>query len=217
MGFDVDEDLACAMYEELLLYIDDPDRLVLFPELDAIPYERVSPDVEAADDRMRVLQRLDAVAEQRTGPERDRVLSLRGRTAIANATLAYQLFRRSFAGPRWAALTAHGAHVQRPLWASTRTKNPAYRDVMYVEQLIGPDTVNTVPPATLEAFRDHGVVARTVDADVPAAERTIRHVESVGISMAAVTDQLLRDGLASFGRSYDSLLAGLDRKVHALV
>lgn len=162
-------------------------------------------------------KRLDAIAAQRTGPERDRVLSLKGRAAIANAKLAYQLFRRSFAGPRWAMLAEHGARVQRPLWASTSTKNPAYRDVMYVEQLIGPDTVNTLPPATLEAFRDHGVVARTVDADVPASERTIRDVESVGISMAAVTDQLLRDGLASFSHSYESLLAGLDRKVHALV
>jgi transaldolase len=162
-------------------------------------------------------KRLDALAQQRTGAERDQIVALKGRAAIANAKMAYQLFQRRFAGPRWDALAGHGARVQRPLWASTSTKNPAYRDVMYVEQLIGPDTVNTVPPATLEAFRDHGVVARTVDADVDAAARTLRQLESVGVSLSDVTSQLLRDGIASFRQSYETLLAGLDRKVHALV
>jgi len=162
-------------------------------------------------------KRLDALAAQRGGPDRDRILALRGRAAIANAKQAYQLFVRCFSGARWAALAARGARVQRPLWASTSTKNPAYRDVMYVEQLIGPDTVNTVPPATLEAFRDHGVVARTVDADVAQAERALADITAVGISFTDVTDQLLRDGIASFQKSYDSLLAGLDRKRHALV
>ena len=162
-------------------------------------------------------KRLGALAAQRTGADRDRILGLRGRAAIANAKHAYQLFLQRFAGPRWAALVAKGAHVQRPLWASTSTKNPAYRDVMYVEQLIGPDTVNTVPPATLEAFRDHGVVARTVDADVAQADREIADLEAAGVSMSDVTDQLLREGIASFQKSFDSLLAGLERKRHALV
>jgi transaldolase len=144
-------------------------------------------------------------------------LALRGKAAIANAQRAYRLFTERFAGPRWSALAARGARVQRPLWASTSTKNPAYRDVMYVEQLIGPDTVDTLPPATLEAFRDHGVVARTVDADLAAADRAVHEVEAAGVSMVAVTDQLLREGIASFRASYDSLLAGLDRKRHALV
>jgi transaldolase len=162
-------------------------------------------------------KRLDALAAQRSGPDRDRLLALRGRAAIANAKEAYQLFTKRFAGSRWSVLAARGARVQRPLWASTSTKNPAYRDVMYVEQLIGPDTVNTVPPATLEAFRDHGIVARTVDADLPQAERALADIEAAGVSLADVTEQLLRDGIASFQKSYDSLLAGLERKRHALV
>ena len=106
--------------------------------------------------------------------------------------------------------------MQRPLWASTSSKNPAYRDVLYVEQLIGPDTVNTMPPATIDAFRDHGEVARTVDAQFSVAERTIADLGAVGIDLRDVTDKLLRDGLASFQKSFDSLVAGLDKKSAAL-
>ena len=124
--------------------------------------------------------------------------------------------RTSVSGARWDALAARGARVQRPLWASTSTKNPAYRDVIYVEELIGPDTENTMPPATLEAFRDHGVVARTVDADVDAAVRHLAALEALGISLDAVTDQLLTEGLASFQKSFDSLLAGLEHKSRTL-
>ncbi|MEP7346980.1 MAG: transaldolase, partial [Gemmatimonadaceae bacterium] len=108
-------------------------------------------------------KRLDAAAAA-VPNDAEQLRGLRGRAAIANAHLAYRLFQERFSGPRWEALARHGARVQRPLWASTSTKNPAYRDVMYVEELIGPDTVNTMPPATIEAFRDHGRVARTVDA-----------------------------------------------------
>jgi transaldolase len=147
---------------------------------------------------------------------RDELLGLRGRAAIANAKLAYRLFRASFAGPRWAALAGGGARVQRPLWASTSTKNPAYRDVRYVEELIGPDTVNTLPPATLEAFRDHGEVRRSVDEDVVGAERVMAALEAHGIAMQEVTDRLLAEGLAAFERSFVSLLAGLERKRAAL-
>ncbi len=142
--------------------------------------------------------------------------ALRGKAAIANAKLAYRLFRECFAGPRWAALAAKGAQLQRPLWASTSTKNPAYRDVLYVEQLIGPDTVNTMPPATLEAFRDHGVVANTVDADIDGAERVISDLAAAGIPLAGVTDQLLTEGLASFQKSFDTLIAGLETKAKQL-
>ena len=141
---------------------------------------------------------------------------LRGKAAIANAKLAYRLFRSCFAGPRWAALAAKGAQLQRPLWASTSTKNPAYRDVLYVEQLIGADTVNTMPPATLEAFRDHGVTAKTVDADLDAAERVISDLAAAGIPLASVTDQLLADGLTSFQKSFDTLIAGLEAKAKLL-
>jgi transaldolase len=137
---------------------------------------------------------------------------LEGKAAVANAKLAYALFAERFAGDRWRALEAKGGRLQRPLWASTSTKNPAYRDVMYVEDLIGPHTVNTMPPATIDAFRDHGEVARTVDADLDRARREIAAVEAAGIPMRDVTDKLLADGLASFQKSYDSLIAGLARK-----
>jgi transaldolase len=153
-------------------------------------------------------KRLDALAAS-TPPKAAALNALKGKAAIANAKLAYALFRRKFAGPRWEALAAKGARVQRPLWASTSTKNPTYRDVMYVEQLIGPDTVNTLPPATLEAFRDHGEVARTVDKDVDAARRTIADLEAAGISLRDVTEKLLRDGIQSFQKSFDGLLVRL--------
>ncbi|HEX5831459.1 MAG TPA: transaldolase, partial [Gemmatimonadaceae bacterium] len=137
-------------------------------------------------------QRLDAAIAKLTDPaEQERLRACYGVAAIANAKLAYRLFTSTIHGPRWAALAAKGARVQRPLWASTSTKNPAYRDVMYVEQLIGPHTVNTMPPATLEAFRDHGVVERTVDHDVEGAARALAALEAAGISVSAVTDKLL--------------------------
>jgi len=161
-------------------------------------------------------KRLDALAASASGPQKDRILALRGKAAIANAQLAYRLFREEFSSARWAPLAAAGARLQRPLWASTSSKNPAYRDVLYVEQLVGPDTVNTMPPATIEAFRDHGEVARTVDAQLPDAERTMADLAAVGIDLRDVTDKLLRDGLASFQKSFDSLIAGLERKSAAL-
>jgi transaldolase len=157
-------------------------------------------------------KRLDLLAATAAADKRDAILALRGKTAIANARLAYQLFRETFSGPRWDALAAKGARVQRPLWASTSTKNPAYRDVMYVEQLIGPDTVNTLPPATLEAFRDHGETARTVDSDLDGARRQFLELASEGLNMKDVTAKLLVDGLASFQKSWDSLLGGLEKK-----
>jgi transaldolase len=146
----------------------------------------------------------------------DALRALQGRAAIANAQRAYALFAARFAGPRWAALAARGAQVQRPLWASTSTKNPAYRDVRYVEALIGPHTVNTLPPATLDAFRDHGETARTVDAAPGEAEAALQALANAGIDLAAVTDELLREGLASFARSFETLLAGLAAKRDAL-
>jgi len=162
-------------------------------------------------------KRLETLAAG-AGPEaRAEILALRGRTAIANAKLAYQLFRESFAGPRWEALVAKGARVQRPLWASTSTKNPGYRDVMYVEELIGPDTVNTLPPATLEAFRDHGEVRRSVDTGVDRARQHLAALERAGIDMRDVTAKLLVDGLASFQKSWDALIGGLAGKRRMLV
>ncbi len=148
--------------------------------------------------------------------EADAIMALQGRAAIANAKLAYRLFSASFSGARWKSLAAQGARVQRPLWASTGTKNPAYRDVLYVEELIGPDTVNTVPPATLEAFRDHGEARVTVTEKVVDAERVLAALEARGISLRTVTDTLLAEGLAAFEQSFVTLLAGLERKRAAL-
>jgi len=161
-------------------------------------------------------KRLDALIAKAPQLEKERLQTLKGRAAIANAKLAYRLFTQKFAGPRWEALAKLGARVQRPLWASTSTKNPAYRDVMYVEELIGPDTVDTMPPATIEAFGDHGVVERTVDKKVAAAEGLLRELEAAGISMKEVTEKLLVDGIASFQKSFDELIAGLEAKIGSL-
>lgn len=161
-------------------------------------------------------KRLDALAAKAAPAEQERLRMLKGRAAIANAKLAYRSFRQKFSGPRWEALAAKGARLQRPLWASTSTKNPEYRDVMYVEELIGPDTVDTMPPATIGAFADHGVVERTVDRKVAAAEGLLKEIEAAGISLKEVTDKLLVDGIASFQKSFDELIAGLESKVGSL-
>ena len=161
-------------------------------------------------------KRLDALVKTAIPTDRDRLKMLKGRAAVANAKLAYRLFRRRFSEDRWKALEARGARLQQPLWASTGVKNPAYRDVMYVEELIGPDTINTMPPALIEAFRDHGDVQRTVDKRVGAAEGVLREIEAVGISLREVTDKLLVDRLASFQKSFDSLTAGIERKMSQL-
>jgi transaldolase len=141
---------------------------------------------------------------------------LKGKAAIANAKLAYKLFVERFSSDRWKALAAKGARVQKPLWASTSTKNPAYRDVMYVEELIGPRSINTMPPQTIEAFKDHGNTRRTVDDKIDEARRVLDQLEKLGISMNNVTDKLLVEGLASFQKSFDSLIAGLEKKSKAL-
>jgi transaldolase len=161
-------------------------------------------------------KRLDALIGKAPPAEKERLQLLKGRAAIANAKLAYRLFQQKFSGPRWEALAKQGARVQRPLWASTSTKNPAYRDVMYVEELIGPDTVDTMPPATIEAFKDHGVVARTVDKKVAVAEAVLKELEAVGISIREVTEKLLVEGIASFQKSFDELIAGLESKIGSL-
>jgi transaldolase len=161
-------------------------------------------------------RRLDALAAAAPGDEKAAILMLRGRAAVANARLAYARFQERFAGERWEALAAQGARVQRPLWASTGTKNPAYRDVLYVEELIGPHTVNTMPPATIEAFRDHGITRRTVDQHLDAARTLFSELAARGIAMENVTDKLLGEGLASFQKSFDTLIAGLEAKTRRL-
>ncbi len=143
-------------------------------------------------------------------------LALRGKGAIAQAKLAYQLFQRAFSGPRWEALAARGACVQRPLWASTSTKNPAYPDTLYVDELIGPDTVNTLPDATIEAFADHGTLARRIDADLDQAEAVWRGLGEVGVDVDDVAAKLEREGVASFEKSFDELIAALTSKAAEL-
>lgn len=163
---------------------------------------------------------IDATLAKRAASEPGQKAALEallGKAAIANAKMAYALFTERFSGARWDALAALGARVQRPLWASTSTKNPAYRDVLYVEALIGPDTVNTLPPATLEAFRDHGETSRTVDASLDEATAQLAALAALGVDMRAVTDQLLAEGLASFAKSFDTLLAGLAAKRAQLI
>jgi transaldolase len=161
-------------------------------------------------------KRIDKLLTSASPDQSRRLQALRGRVAIANAKLAYALFRESVAGARWSALAKKGARLQRPLWASTSTKNPAYRDVMYVEDLIGPDTVNTMPLVTLDAFRDHGKVERTVDTHLDEERALLAELEALGISLTSVTDQLLVDGIASFQKSYDTLIARLEEKTRAL-
>jgi transaldolase len=139
-------------------------------------------------------------------------LGLRGKAAVAQAQLAYGLFLERFSGPRWEALAARGARVQRPLWASTSTKNPDYQDTLYVDTLIGPDTVNTMPEGTLEAFDDHGVLARTVDADLDGARRVLDEVAQVGVDLDEVSAVLEEQGVASFAKSFDELLGSLGAK-----
>jgi transaldolase len=141
---------------------------------------------------------------------------LRGKAAVANAKLAYQRFLEITASDRWQALAANGATVQRPLWASTGTKNKAYSDVLYVDELIGPDCVNTMPEGTIAAFLDHGTVRRTVDADVGDARRTLEQLAAAGVSLDEVTAKLEVDGVKSFTDSFDSLLGTIQENMEAL-
>ena len=135
--------------------------------------------------------------------------SLMGKVAIANGKLTYQRYQRIFSGPRWQALAAKGAQTQRVLWASTSTKNPAYRDVIYVEELIGPDTVNTMPPATIDAFRDHGRLRNSLTEDVAGAQKVMDDLARAGISIKQVTDKLTDDGVKLFADAFDKLLAAV--------
>lgn len=147
-------------------------------------------------------------------PERaKRARALLGQIAIANAKLAYQRFQGLFHSPRFQTLAAAGAHRQRLLWASTSTKNPAYSDLLYVEPLIGADTINTLPPATYEAFNDHGKVAATLETDIADALQHLVELEALGVDLSAATQQLEKDGVAAFAESYHNLLHAIEDKV----
>ena len=161
-------------------------------------------------------RRLEALATSLDGAAGAAALDLRGTLAVAQAKLAYQQFLRRFSGPRWEALAARGANRQRPLWASTSTKNPAYPDLLYVDNLIGPDTVDTLPDATISAFLDHGTVKRTVDAGVDEAERQLQQASELGLDLADVSRVLEDEGVAAFTKSFDELLQRLQDKANAL-
>ncbi len=152
------------------------------------------------------------IQASRDEAERAALQALLGKAAIANAKLAYQRFLARFQGERWQRLAQRGAMVQRPLWASTSTKNPAYRDVLYVEELIGPNTINTMPPATIEAFKDHGYVRRSVDEDLEGARATLAALARYGVDLDAVTEQLQVEGVEAFAASFDQLLAAIADK-----
>ena len=143
-------------------------------------------------------------------------LALRGTAAVNQAKLAYDLFTKAFSGPRWERLAALGAQVQRPLWASTSTKNPSYPDTLYVDALIGPNTVNTLPDATVDAFADHGTVARTIDVGIDVARAQWSALATAGVDVGDVAAQLEREGVASFIKSFEDLISALNDKASAL-
>ena len=157
--------------------------------------------------------RVASVLKEKSGDAETQQLakSLSGWVAIANAKLAYQDYKRIIATPQWQKLAGQGAQTQRLLWASTSTKNPNYRDVMYVEQLIGPDTVNTVPPSTLDAFRDHGRVEATLESDLDEAREVLANLDRLGISLQAITDKLLQEAVTLFSEAFDKLIGALEK------
>jgi transaldolase len=160
--------------------------------------------------------KLDATADP---DEQQRLRTLMGKVAIANARLAYQTFKRLFSGPRWEALAAKGGNLQRPLWASTGTKNPAYSDTRYVAELVGPHTVNTLPEATLLLFADHGVVrGDTIEDDIEGAQEVVRELAEVGIDLQDITEnRLVQEGVRSFVDSFDKLIGELRKKRDAVL
>jgi transaldolase len=151
------------------------------------------------------------------GAEAEKAAAMQGKAAIANARLAYADFKRTFVAERFQKLKAKGARVQRPLWASTSTKNPAYRDVLYVEELIGPDTVDTVPPQTLVAFLDHGKVRASLEENLDGARQELAALETLGISMQQVTYELEVEGVKSFSDAFMVLLAAVEKRKQAAV
>src|SRR3984885_9064770 len=154
----------------------------------------------------------EKIARANDPTEKERLAALKGKVAIANAKLAYQEYKRLFSGPRWDKLAAKGAKPQRLLWASTGVKNKAYSDVLYIEELIGPNTVNTVPPATLDAFRDHGTPRDSLEENVEDAKRVLAELDKSGISLDAITTQLVKDGVKLFADAADTLYGAVAHK-----
>ena len=163
---------------------------------------------------------VDSIAESKRKASKDaaeqqKLKNIEGKVAVANGKLAYQSYQRIFGSDLWKKLAARDAKTQRVLWASTSTKNPNYNDVMYVEELIGPETVNTMPPNTLEAYRDHGKPRTSLTEDIPGAERTMKELAQLGISIDEVTDKLTQDGVRLFAEAFDKLLAAVEKSTQA--
>ena len=169
---------------------------------------RIDSEVDGRIDKM--------LAETSDADEKAKLESIKGKVAIANAKIAYQEYKKILATDRWQALAAKGAKVQRLLWASTSTKNPAYSDVMYVDELVGPDTVNTLPPNTIEACADHCDVASRVETDIDGAKQTMATLAEVGIDVDEVMTQLLDEGIDKFIKPFESLMTSLEDKVKQL-
>jgi len=168
----------------------------------------------------RVDTKVDAFLQEiilKGGAQMEKASALLGKAAIANARLAYADFKRTFGADRFLQLKAKGARVQRPLWASTSTKNPAYRDVLYVEELIGPETVDTVPPQTLVAFLDHGQVRASLEENLDGARQELAALEALGISMRQVTNELEVEGVKSFADAFTVLLSAVEKRTQAAV
>lgn len=193
-----DYEVVARAYLEGIAKAEEPDRVA---SVASFFVSRVDSKVDAA---------LEEVGS-------DEAMVLRGKVAIANSKLAYRRYQELFNSREFAEKRAHGVRPQRPLWASTSTKNPDYPDVLYVETLIGPETVNTMPPKTLAAFRDHGTVERTVDRDVDEAEDVLRHLDEVGVDLDRITHDLQREGVEKFARPFDSLLATIEQEREVLV
>jgi transaldolase len=196
-------------YAEVMeAYIAGLEQLAVDPDADLSSVASVASFFISRVDT-EVDRRLEAIGS-------DDALALRGKAAVAQGKLAYRQFQETFSGARWEALAARGARVQRPLWASTSTKSDDYPDTLYVDQLIGPHTVNTLPENTLEAFADHGTLARRVDVDVDEADRVWQSLADVGVDMDDVAAQLEREGVDSFIKSFDELIETLEQKAAEL-
>ncbi len=208
---------ALEAYEDVAdAYITGLERLVSAGK----PLDRVASVASFFVSRVdtAVDKRLDAKLKTESEPKRQEELrALHGKAGIANSQLAYEIFERIFNAPRFQALRAKGAHPQRVLWASTSVKNPAYPELMYVEALVGPDTVDTMPPATVDAYKLRGKpVANAVRQNLAGAHATIDRLEQAGISMREVTDVLIKDGVKLFADSYNELIAGIGKKAEAM-
>jgi transaldolase len=198
-------------YDEVIeAYISGLEALVAAGRAEELPHVASVASFFVSRVDTEVDRRLEKLAGGEEGNAA--ILALRGKAAVAQAQVAYQHFHAAFTTDRWKALDAHGARVQRPLWASTSTKNPAYADLLYVDSLIGPATVNTMPDGTLRAFEDHGTLARTVDADPDGAADTLARLKDAGIDMEDVEQTLEDEGVNSFSKSFDELLQSLTDK-----